>query len=95
MKPGENRDVLNEIRARIGFNFSAQYQQSPVPLKGEIVRWEWFKFYDDAPVRQRRDQIVQSWDTASKAEEIKDYSVCTTWLVKGNEYYLLDLTSEQ
>ena len=89
----ENRDVLDRIRARVGgFNFSAQYQQRPVPLQGEIVRWGWFKFYDEAPVRERRDQIVQSWDTASKAEEINDYSVCTTWLVKGNEYYLLGLT---
>jgi predicted phage terminase large subunit-like protein len=34
---------------------------------------------------------VQSWDTASKAEEINDYSVCTTWLVKGKDYYLRDV----
>lgn len=89
----ESRDVLDQARARMGsFNFSAQYQQSPVPLKGEIVRWEWFKFYDQAPMRERRDQIVMSVDTASKAEEINDYSVCTTWHAKGNERYLLGLT---
>ncbi len=34
------------------------------------------------------DLVVQSWDTASKAKEYNDYSVCTTWLVRENKYYL-------
>ncbi|HEU5233722.1 MAG TPA: hypothetical protein VFU50_12740 [Terriglobales bacterium] len=25
------------------------------------------------------DFIFQSWDTANKASELNDYSVCTTW----------------
>jgi phage terminase large subunit-like protein len=28
---------------------------------------------------QRFDRIVQSWNTANKAPELSDYSVCTTW----------------
>ena len=49
-KRARAEEDLDKARARMGsFNFSAQYQQSPVPLKGEIVRWEWFKFYDQAP----------------------------------------------
>ena len=92
----ENRDDLDKLRERLGgYNFSAQYQQRPIPLKAEIVRWEWFQFFDQIPARDARDRIVQSWDTASKAEEINDHSVGTTWLVKGNEYYLLDLTRER
>jgi len=34
---------------------------------------------------------VQSWDTANKATELSDFSVCTTWGVKGKEFFLLGL----
>jgi hypothetical protein len=33
--------------------------------------------------------IVQSWDTANKATELSDFSVCTTWGIKGKNLYLL------
>jgi phage terminase large subunit-like protein len=32
---------------------------------------------------------VQSWDTANKATERSDFSVCTTWGVKGKDLFLL------
>jgi phage terminase large subunit-like protein len=35
------------------------------------------------------DRIVQSWDTANKASELSDFSVCTTWGIKGKDLYLL------
>jgi predicted phage terminase large subunit-like protein len=34
---------------------------------------------------------VQSWDTANKATELSDFSVCTTWGVCDHRYYLLDV----
>ena len=92
----EPRLVLDRLRLALGsFNFSAQYQQCPVPLEGEIIKWDWFRFYDELPVREASDRIIQSWDTASKAEEISDFSVCTTWLIQGNHYYLLDVLRER
>jgi len=88
----EPQDVLNVLRETLGhYNFSAQYQQAPIPIDGEIFKWGWFKTYDTAPAHASNDRIVQSWDTASKAGELNDYSVCTTWLVKGQDYYLLDV----
>jgi predicted phage terminase large subunit-like protein len=88
----EPKEVLDQLKVALGsFNFSAQYQQCPIPLEGEIIHWDWFRFYDELPCRVVGDRIVQSWDTASKAEEISDYSVGTTWLIKGNDYYLLDV----
>lgn len=86
------RDLLERYRAELGsYVFAAQYQQKPAPLEGGIVKWDWFRGYDDPPVRGPGDRIVQSWDTASKADEANDYSVCTTWLVRRNEAWLLDL----
>jgi predicted phage terminase large subunit-like protein len=32
---------------------------------------------------------VQSWDTANKATELSDFSVCTTWGVKGKDLFLI------
>jgi predicted phage terminase large subunit-like protein len=35
--------------------------------------------------------VIQSWDTANKPSELADYSVCTTWGVKGPDFYLLNI----
>ena len=92
----ESKEVLDRIKLGLGsFNFSAQYQQCPVPPEGEIIKWEWFRSYDEPPARTADDRIVQSWDTASKAEEINDFSVCSTWLISGNDYYLIDVLREK
>src|SRR4030088_1565008 len=44
---------------------------------------------EQRPLRFRR--VLQSWDTANKATELSDYSVCTTWERVGNEFYLVDV----
>jgi predicted phage terminase large subunit-like protein len=86
------RDLLDRYREDMGsYLFSAQYQQRPAPIEGGLVKWKWFKTYDQPPPRGLNDQIVQSWDTAIRAEEANDYSVCTTWQVRGQKAWLLDL----
>jgi predicted phage terminase large subunit-like protein len=84
--------VLESIRRALGsYDFSAQYQQEPLPLDGDLIKWAWFRHYDMPPARGSGDLVVQSWDTASKAEEIHDWSVGTTWLRRGQEHYLLEV----
>ena len=34
---------------------------------------------------------MQSWDTANKATELSDFSVCTTWGILGKNLYLLEV----
>jgi len=88
----EPLDTLDRIRRTIGeYNFAGQYQQSPAPLGGGLVKAEWFKRYRDNERPERFDRIVQSWDTANKATELSDFSVCTTWGVKGKDLFLLGL----
>jgi len=88
----ESLETLEKIKRELGSHaFSAQYQQNPIPVDGELIKWEWFRFYDRPLERQAGDLIVLSFDTASKAEQINDYSVCTVWLRRGNEHYLLDV----
>jgi predicted phage terminase large subunit-like protein len=86
----ESMAALDAMKTTMGSaTFSAQYQQSPVPPGGNMVNWDWFKWYDRKDLII--DDIVISWDTAMKATELSDYSVGTVWGVKGDLYYLLDL----
>jgi hypothetical protein len=59
------------------------------PLGGGLVKAEWFKRYRENERPERFDRIVQSWDTANKATELSDFSVCTTWGVKGKDLFRL------
>jgi predicted phage terminase large subunit-like protein len=89
----ESLESLKELRRQIGSDvFAAQYQQSPVPPGGAMIRREWLCYYDKLPERTSRTKILQSWDTASKDGAQNAWSVCTTWMVVDNCYYLLDLT---
>src|SRR5215831_5859755 len=73
----EPLDTLDRIRGTIGpYNFAGQYQQSPAPLGGGLVKAEWFKRYRDSDRPEPFDSIVQSWDTANKATELSVSSVC-------------------
>lgn len=88
----ENTDTLARIRRSIGeYNFASQYQQNPVPLEGALVKASWFKYYDTDTLPGSFDQIVQSWDTATKASELNDYSVGVTMGVRDKNIYLLDV----
>jgi predicted phage terminase large subunit-like protein len=71
--------------------FAAQYQQSPVPPGGAMIKLAWLCYYDVAPERGR-GTVIQSWDTAAKDGAQNAWSVCTTWLLVDKHYYLLDLT---
>jgi predicted phage terminase large subunit-like protein len=46
---------------------------------------------DDLQPRIARTLLQQSWDTANKASELSDYSVCTTWGILGKNLYLIGL----
>src|SRR5438874_1598284 len=84
--------TLEHIRRTIGeYNFAGQYQQSPAPLGGGLVKEAWFKSYSETERPERFDRIVQSWDTANKATELSDFSVCTTWGIRGKDLYLLNV----
>jgi len=89
----ESLDTLLKLQQELGtYDFSAQYQQCPIPFGGAMIKRDWLRFDDKAPERKSKTKIMQSWDIAAKDGLRNDYSVCTTWLVEGNHYYLIDLT---
>jgi hypothetical protein len=83
--------MLEQIRRTIGeYNFAGQYQQTPSPLDGGLVKPAWFRHYATAELPSF-DRIVQSWDTANKATGLNNFSVCTSWGIKGKDLFLLDV----
>jgi predicted phage terminase large subunit-like protein len=88
----EPMSVLEELRRSMGsLDFSAQYQQQPVPPGGNLIRWSWFQFYRDPPGWQSGDRIIVSWDTAMTAGELSNYSVCVVLQVRGETAFVLDV----
>jgi predicted phage terminase large subunit-like protein len=82
--------VLEHVRRTVGeYNFAGQYQQSPAPLGGGMVKLAWFRSYVPGEQPAKFDMIIQSWDTANKSTELSDFSVCTTWGRKNKKLYLL------
>jgi len=92
----ESIETLRKLEQTLGPDvFAAQYQQSPVPAGGGMIKRTWLRYYDDAPANIPGSRIIQSWDTAAKDGAQNDWSVCTTWLVADDNYYLLDLVRDR
>jgi predicted phage terminase large subunit-like protein len=86
----EPLEVLERIRQTIGlYNFAGQYQQSPAPFGGGMIKQEWFNCYDRPP--EKFDRIIQSWDTASVPSELNSFTVCVTLGEKGKQLYILNV----
>lgn len=69
---------LEQLRDGNPMMFAALYQQRPTPAEGGVIRADWLRTNRYAerchPSRVRR--LIHSWDTASKAKEINDPSLC-------------------
>jgi predicted phage terminase large subunit-like protein len=92
----EPKHVLDEIKNAMGsVDFAAQYQQQPVPPKGHMIDWSWFRFYDKLPILRPRDRVILSWDTAMSANELADYSVCMVLLVRQEAVFVLDVIRQR
>jgi predicted phage terminase large subunit-like protein len=92
-EPREPLPILARLKQQLGtYAFDAQYLQEPLPPTGNMLKDHWLRYVDVLPAPQLGDQIVQSWDTAMKAGDSNDYSVCETFRVRNkNEYYLIDV----
>ena len=88
----EREAALAALKHEIGsLRFSAQYQQRPIPLEGNLIKRMWFRSFNPAelPARTGMTKVVQSWDVASRTGDSNDYSVCTTWRLEKDDVYLL------
>jgi predicted phage terminase large subunit-like protein len=82
----EPLEVLNGLKRQMGIGaFEAQYQQSPMPPDGDVIKLGWFRTYDELP---EDGETVFSVDTASKAGLRNDWSVIGVWRIANGRCYL-------
>jgi predicted phage terminase large subunit-like protein len=87
----EPAHVLAELKREMGpIAFSAQYQQSPIPPGGAIIKRKWLTPYDDISA-QSGDRIIMSWDIALSEAETGDYSACVVLLRREEVFYILEV----
>lgn len=90
-----SREVLEEMRSAFGLaDYNAQYQQLTVFDNGDMVKTEWWKYYEASEL-PTMDFILHSADTAWEEKKSSDYTVITTWGVAQNNIYLLDIYRAQ
>ena len=81
-------EALESIKKAVGSrDWAALYQQRPSPAEGGIFKAIWLRRYESP--QESYSEIVQSWDTAIKTDQLNDPSVCTTWGVRPDGYDLL------
>jgi predicted phage terminase large subunit-like protein len=80
---------LNRKRRLVGgAAWASLYQQRPASAEGAIFKRGWWRSYRELP---QFSQVVQSWDTAFKKGDESSFSVCTTWGMAQNGYFLLSV----
>lgn len=96
---------LEKLHAQIPLlgrrGYDAQYQQSPSPIGGGIVKRNWFRFYrlgwcpdpgkikPVLPNESEANEDVQSWDMAFKSHSDSSYVAGQRWRRKSANKYLL------
>lgn len=71
------------------YMFEAQYMQSPQRLGGNIIKSEWFNYYQELP--NQFERLFIAADTALKAKKVNDFSVFGVWGKYAGNLYLIDL----
>lgn len=79
---------LIKMRDTNMYKFQAQYQQNPIIAGGQMIKSEWFQFYQSHPKYER---IFIASDTAMKTGQHNDYSVFMVWGVFQHSIYLIDM----
>lgn len=87
-------DRIKELQIN-NYIFSAQYQQEPIVLGGDVIKREWFKYYD-LNTKYKYRKIIIAGDTAMTTKEHSDY---TCFLVGGvteqGKLHILDMVHKR
>jgi predicted phage terminase large subunit-like protein len=84
----QDREFLEALRTQAPEIFAAQYQQSPIPPGGFLIRRDQIQYCDELPQRTSSSVYLQSWDTGQKPGEMNSRSACVDILVNDNKYFI-------
>lgn len=96
-KPGEflfpqryaQKEMDDDYKGLGVYGWSAQYQQSPRPIGGGIIKEEWLR-YHNGPTNM--DRYIITADLTFKGNSTSDYVCFQYWGRAGSDKYLLDIT---
>lgn len=71
--------------------WSALYQQSPVPEGGAIFKEAWIRRWNTGTLPEYFDELVLSWDMTFKDTAGSDFVAGEVWARSGVKYYLLHI----
>lgn len=80
------KDFVEERRA-FPTSFNALYQGRPTSQEGNMLKRDWWQYYDVLP---ELGQMILSVDAAFKDEDDSDYVVVQAWGKAGPNVYLVD-----
>lgn len=77
---------VKAAKRRLGtYGYAGQQQQEPTPMGGGLIKIDWFPRFRAEAVEY--DEVVMSLDTAQKAREVNDPSVCHIFKRKGSVWH--------
>lgn len=84
----EGEKEIEAAKVTLGsYGYAGQYQQRPAPAEGGVFNLSWFRRWREYP----NGTIIQSWDTAVKANQHNDPSCCGTFVLHDGKMYLIDV----
>jgi predicted phage terminase large subunit-like protein len=82
------QSFLSSQRVGMGsWAFNGQYQQTPAPLDGGIIKRQWVRFYRQLP--EKFEFMVQSWDCTFSGGSDNDFVAGQVWGRSGGKYFML------
>ena len=82
------KSFLDSQRVGMGsWAFNGQYQQTPAPLDGGIIKRQWVRFYRQLP--EKFEFVVQSWDCTFSGGSDNDFVAGQVWGRSGGKYFML------
>jgi predicted phage terminase large subunit-like protein len=96
LHPGQlRRESLDALKVQEPEVYAAQYQQSPIPPGGFLIKRDQIRYCDELPRRTSSSVYLQTWDTAQKAGEANARSACLDILVQDNKYFIASALAGQ
>ena len=85
-------EVLKEKQVLNPRDFEALYQQNPYLKGGNIIKQEWWNWYDPSALPERFVAVIVGVDTAFKKTETADYSALfVAGLAPSGDIYVLNI----
>jgi predicted phage terminase large subunit-like protein len=85
----QSREFLEALKLQDPETYAAQYQQSPIPPGGFMIKRDQIQYCDELPRKTASSVYLQSWDTGQKPGETNARSACLDMLVQDNKYFIV------